>query len=228
MSRRSTPPSRQAIRKPGWRPSGSAESARRAATAGEVRVHRIAVEHHDRARNNSASTSAIHIIQAVVVYQSIPSPGCWSQLRPWFLHASIRMPPWRCTIAFGSPVVPEEKRTQSGWSKATGSNRAARARRAARPTRARPAAIVGPAAHGTCTMCSRLGSALADLGDFGAAVDLLPAVAVAADREQELRLELAEAVDHAARPELRRAGRPDRPEARRGQERDQRLRDVGR
>ena len=40
------------------------------------------------------------------------------------------------------------------------------------------------------------------------------------------RLELAEPVEHAARPELRRAGRPDRAEARGGEEGDERLRDV--
>ncbi len=32
------------------------------------------------------------------------------------------MPPWLWTIAFGSPVVPEEYRTHSGWSKGTGVN----------------------------------------------------------------------------------------------------------
>ena len=35
------------------------------------------------------------------------------------------MPPWPCTIAFGRPVVPDEKSTNSGWSNATGSNASA-------------------------------------------------------------------------------------------------------
>jgi hypothetical protein len=26
----------------------------------------------------------------------------------WSLSCSMRMPPWLCVIAFGSPVVPEE------------------------------------------------------------------------------------------------------------------------
>ena len=32
------------------------------------------------------------------------------------------MPPWPCTIALGSPVVPEENSTHSGWSNGTCSN----------------------------------------------------------------------------------------------------------
>ncbi len=66
----------------------------------------------------------------------------------------------------------------------------------------------------------------AHLGDLGPPVDRLLAVAVAGDRQQQLRLELAEAIDHAARPELGRAGGPDRAEAGRGEEGDQRLGDV--
>ncbi len=65
-----------------------------------------------------------------------------------------------------------------------------------------------------------------DLGDLCPPVDRLLAVAVAGDRQQQLRVELAEAVDHAARPELRRAGRPDRTEAGAREEGDQRLGDV--
>ena len=67
---------------------------------------------------------------------------------------------------------------------------------------------------------------LADGGDLLAAVDEPLAPAVAGDGEQHLRLELAEPVDHAAHAELGRARRPDRAEARRGEEGDERLRDV--
>ena len=61
-----------------------------------------------------------------------------------------------------------------------------------------------------------------------ALVDGLLAVAVAVDREQHHGLDLREAVDHRAGTELRCARRPDRAEARGGEERDQRLRDVRR
>ena len=59
------------------------------------------------------------------------------------------------------------------------------------------------------------------------AVVVAAAVAVAVDGQEHLRLDLREAVDHAARAELRRGARPDRPEARAREERDQRLGDVG-
>ncbi len=58
------------------------------------------------------------------------------------------------------------------------------------------------------------------------AVEVLAPVPVAVDREQHLRLDLGEAVDHAARPELGRGARPDRADARRREERDQCLGDV--
>jgi hypothetical protein len=66
----------------------------------------------------------------------------------------------------------------------------------------------------------------ADLGHLVAPVDPGLAPAVAVDCEEDARLELAEAVEHASGAELRRAGRPDRAEAGGGQERDQRLGDV--
>ena len=66
----------------------------------------------------------------------------------------------------------------------------------------------------------------ADVGHLLAAVDRPVAVGVAADGEQHLGLDLAEARQHAARAELRRARRPRRPEAGGGQEGDQRLGDV--
>jgi hypothetical protein len=74
------------------------------------------------ARWSSAATSAVHIIQEVVENHSSRPPGLRSQLRGCALRYSSRMPPWPCTMAFGMPVVPEEKSTLSGWSKATGRN----------------------------------------------------------------------------------------------------------
>jgi hypothetical protein len=59
-----------------------------------------------------------------------------------------------------------------------------------------------------------------------APVEVPAAVAVAVDREEDLRLDLGEAVDHAAQPELGRRARPDRPERGGGQEGDDRLGDV--
>ena len=70
---------------------------------------------------SSVDTSAFHIIQAVVVNHISRSPGPRSQLRTWFLYASRMIPPWPWTIAFGSPVVPDENSTHSGWSNGTGS-----------------------------------------------------------------------------------------------------------
>ena len=66
----------------------------------------------------------------------------------------------------------------------------------------------------------------ADRRDLLAPVDHLRAVAVARDREEHLRLELHQAVDHAARAELGRAAREGRAEARGRGEQDERLGDV--
>ena len=62
-----------------------------------------------------------------------------------------------------------------------------------------------------------------DLRDPLAAVEVLAAVAVALGRDQHLRLDLLEAVHHGRRAELGRAARPDRADARAGEERDHRL-----
>ncbi len=67
-------------------------------------------------------------------------------------------------------------------------------------------------------MCCNDGMRGANGGDTVAEVDVLVAVAVAVDGQQHGRFELAEAVDHRLRAELGRGRRPDRPEARGGQE----------
>ena len=63
------------------------------------------------ARARSPDISAFQIIQAVVLNQKIRSSGPMSHDSTRFFRCSIRIPPWQCTIAFGSPVVPEEKST---------------------------------------------------------------------------------------------------------------------
>ena len=66
-----------------------------------------------------------------------------------------------------------------------------------------------------------------DRRHLGGAVDGAVAVAVAVHRQQHGGLDLAQPVDDAAGAELRRARRPDRAQAGRGQEGDDRLGDVG-
>src|SRR5215210_7388261 len=53
-------------------------------------------------------TRKFHIIQPVVVNQKKRSPGDRSEWSRAFFRCSSRIPPWPCTIAFGSPVVPDE------------------------------------------------------------------------------------------------------------------------
>ena len=134
------------------------------------------------------------------------------------------MPPCPWTIAFGRPVVPDENSTNSGWSKATGSKRE-------RPglgeqlvpgERVRNCVVAVGDVHDV----AQRGEGGADRRHLFAAVDRAVAEAVPADRQQHRGLELREAVDDAARAELGRAARPDRSEARRRRERDQRLGDV--
>ena len=64
------------------------------------------------------------------------------------------------------------------------------------------------------------------LRDLLAPVDVLLAVPVAGDGQDDLRLELPEAVEHAAHAELGWARRPDRAETCAREEADERLRDV--
>ena len=63
-----------------------------------------------------------HIAHPVVVNHRTRSPGRVSRWKACVLRCSSRIPPWPCTMAFGSPVVPEENSTYSGWSKGTRSN----------------------------------------------------------------------------------------------------------
>ena len=155
------------------------------------------------------------------------SPRWRSQLRPWFLRCSIRIPPWRCTIAFGRPVVPgrEEDVERVVERDRVELERPGLADQVVPSDRVRQR-VVGSAGVRHVHHVLERRQRRADLRDLGAAVDRLVAVAVAGDRQQHLGLDDAEAVDHAARPELRRAGGPHRAEARGGQEGHQRLGDV--
>ena len=62
-----------------------------------------------------------------------------------------------------------------------------------------------------------------DLGQHRGAGELLAVVPVAVAGDEHLRLDLREPVDHAARAEVRRARRPDRAQARGGEQADDRL-----
>jgi hypothetical protein len=62
-----------------------------------------------------------HIIQPVVVNQKKRSAGVTSSENASDFLCSRTIPPCPCTMPFGSPVVPEEYSTQSGWSNGTGS-----------------------------------------------------------------------------------------------------------
>ena len=62
---------------------------------------------------------------------------------------------------------------------------------------------------GTTTILRRVGSPSAICGHALEHVEVAPGIAVAVGDEQDLRLDLAEAVEHAAYAEIRRARRPD-------------------
>nr|WP_205347144.1 hypothetical protein [Pseudonocardia broussonetiae] len=64
-------------------------------------------------------TTLFHSIQLVVVYQKKVSPGPRSFCSAVEARLIATTPPWPCTIPFGTPVVPEENRTHSGWSAGT-------------------------------------------------------------------------------------------------------------
>ena len=91
-------------------------------------------------------------------------------------------------------------------------------------------ASVAPASsrrYGTTTTASRPGSAARTAATSPGAVDVAIAVPVAVDGEQHPRLDLGQPVDDRPDAELRRARRPHGAQRRGGEERDDRLRDVG-
>ena len=75
----------------------------------------------------------------------------------------------------------------------------------------------------TSTTAGRAGQGRHHLVQHRGAGELLAAVPVAVAGDEHLRLDLGEPVDHAARAEIRRARRPDRAQARGGEQADDRL-----
>ena len=179
--------------------------------------------------SSSPPARKFHIIQPVVVNQKKRSSAVRSRWSDSALRCSRTMPPWPWTIGLGRPVVPDEYRIHSGWSKATGSAATSPASPASSScqlsTSSPPAG--SPTGEGTSTVARRLGRR-PRISASGVAPVVDPAVvAVALDREQHGRFDLLEAVDHAGHPELGSAARPDGAETGGGQERDHRLGHVG-
>ena len=216
---------RHAIRKAGLTPMkvGRVSSATRHCQPGSGQVGSPSSITIDE-RTRSAATSAFHIIHEVVrepeqaaARLQIPA----ERVRLEVLEQDAAVP---VHDRLRRPVVPDENSTNSGWSKATGSNSSGPGSASSSSQESASGTACSP--YGTCTTCRRRGQRGADRRDLVAAVDRAVAEAVAADRQQHGRLELREAVDDAARAELGRAARPDRAEARRRRERHQRLGDV--
>ena len=168
---------------------------------------------------SSTPTRKFHIIQPVVVNQKTRSPSWASRCRCTYFRCSSRIPPWLWTIGLGRPVVPELKSSHSGCSngscsKLSGSSRGDELRRA---SRWRPGSRSAPPRRRSRRRCPPRPRC-----DRGRA-----AVAVAVDRQQDLRLDLREAIDHRPRAELGRRARPHGADRGRGEEGRDRLGDVG-
>ena len=183
-----------------------------------------------RTPSSSELTRKFHIIQPVVVKKNIRSPGRRSMCRCCSFICSSRIPPWLCTIALGSPVVPEENRTHSGWPNGTCSTAYSAAptpgwsSSSSQAARAVHSASLARPRHADDQR--RPGQPGDDLAQLAAAAELLAAVAVAAGAEQNLRLQLPEPVQRPPPAVVGRAAGPDRADADGGQHRDDRLRDV--
>ena len=220
------PALRQAMRKVGLTPM-----KRRPRLLGQpplerrVGPHRVAVDHHDRCAHEQRGHERV---------PHHPRGGREPQQAPAGLEVPAQADALEVLDELAAVAVHDRLRQPGGARREEHvervvegdglERRARRARPAGRPTRRRPGArsrrrgrarrarAVGRPARISAT-CSRRST--------GAV-----AVGVAADREQHLGLDLAEARQHAARAELRRARRPRRPEAGGGQEGDERLGDV--
>ena len=225
----SSPSLRQAITNAGLTPSIVGRVVlREPPLVRQVRVGRVAVDHHDRRAQEQRRD------------ERVPHhPG--GRREPLEAVAGPKVPAQAVVLQVleQDPAVavddrlrerrscPTRRARRAGGRTARARTRAAPRRPGARPTtqrrgarrRRRPHRGRGRRTPGSAGP-SRIG------GHLLAAVDELVAPAVAGDGEQQLRLELAEPVEHAADAELRRAGRPDRAEARGREEGDERLRDV--
>src|SRR5215510_11277427 len=101
----------------------------------------------------------------------------------------------------GTPVVPEENRMYSGWSKGSASK------------------AISPAAYGAMKSSKRCAAGTREtsgryLRSLPQGVEGLSVVEVPVGREQDLRTDLAEAIENAADAEVRRARREGRAHAR--------------
>ena len=194
----------------------------------EVGVQRVAVEHHDRGSQQQRGD------------QRVPHHPR-RRREPQEAVAGAQIPAQPAVLEMldeDSAVTVNDRLRQPG--RARGEQHAQRMieghllelerRRRARqervPADARGQLVIGPAGVGNRDELLERRQRRAQRRHLGAAVDRALAVAVAGDREHDLRLEHRETVDHAARAELGRARSPDRAEARRREEGDQRLRNV--
>src|SRR4051794_12702127 len=71
-------------------------------------------------RTRRAGTRAYHIIHEVVLKPSGRPAGVKSHVNAGDFSSATSMPPCPWTIVLGRAVVPDEKRTNTGWSKGTG------------------------------------------------------------------------------------------------------------
>jgi hypothetical protein len=136
------------------------------------------------------------------------------------------MPPWQWTMAFGRARRPRREEDEERVAERDGLE--AEWRRLGQELRPRDRAVGRLVVLAVRQVDDRFeaGKPLCDRGHLLAAVDVALAVAVARDGEQHPGLDLREAVYDGARPELRGAARPDRSEARRREEGDERLGDA--
>ena len=216
---------RHAIRKAGLTPMkvGRVSSATRHCQPGSGQLGSPSSITIDE-RTRSAATSAFHIIQEVVLNQSRRPPGFRSQLSACalrYLEQDAAVPvDDRLRPACRPGREQHEQRVVEG-------DRLERERpglgeQLVPGERVRDLVLAVGDVHDV----AQRGQGGADRRHLLAAVDRAVAEAVPADGQQHRRLELREAVDDAARAELGRAARPDRSEARRRRERDERLGDV--
>ena len=169
-------------------------------------------------------SSAFHIIQEVVLNQSRRPPGFRSQLKAFALRLSSRMPPWPWTMAFGGPVVPDEKSTNSGWSKATGSNSSGPGSASSSSQASASGTACSP--YGTCTTWRRVGRAariVATSSRRSTERSRKPYPPTVSSTEGSSCVRRSTTLRDA---ELGRAARPDRAETRSRRECHQRLGDV--
>ena len=146
-------------------------------------------------------------------------------LRPSDLRCSMTMPPWLCTSPFGMPVVPDENSTHSGWSNGRDANLGSRGA----PMISSNGNVAGSAGNSdrTVTVSTSEGSRRAQVGQGCAAVVDATAEPVSVNADEDFRLELAEAIHDALRPEVGPAHTPHGAQSGGGEHRDHRLGDVG-